>query len=294
MRQGGVVLTLVLMLGPFASAAPAAAGHDVFHIFTPAVEADHWGVEALSTFQDVAGDHDDGDDETEAREHGHAHPRAAHEIAVHGGITSFWMTKIAFAFARESGESYTATTIASENVFRLPGRGDGPIDVAWFTALEAGLESGGTNAVVFGPIVTYSAGPFSLTLNPFLEQTFGRNREDGIAFTYGWRMTYSVTDTLGIGIEGYGEVENIASPPTADEQVHRLGPMLYLGHIHGAARSAHNHEAEEHGHGGVHTRGTHVFGNEHQAEWQSEVGVLFGLTSATPDVALKLNIGADF
>jgi len=29
-------------------------------------------------------------------------------------------------------------------------------------------------------------------------------------------------------------------------------------------------------------------------EWHAEIGVLFGLTEAAPDTALKLNFGLDF
>jgi hypothetical protein len=38
-----------------AAAAPAAAGHDVFHIFTPAVEAGHSGFELLFDVPEFAG-----------------------------------------------------------------------------------------------------------------------------------------------------------------------------------------------------------------------------------------------
>ncbi len=250
------------------SATPVSAGHNIFHIFTPAVEAGAWGAEALSGFQ--TGFPADGE---------HEPVRLAHELAVHTGVNDLWMTKLALAIERPAGGDYDVTSIASENVFRLSAKAHGAMDAAWFTAIEAGVASDATNAVVFGPVVSFAQGPVAVMLNPFFEKTFGRNREDGIAFTYGWRATYQISDALSFGVEGYGAVENLAAAPPASEQVHRIGPVLYLGHVHGNPEGVHG---AEHGHHSTET------------EWHGEIGVLFGLTDATPDAAIKLNIGADF
>ena len=288
----------------------AEAGHDVFHIFTPVVEKGHWGFEALSTFQaglpKHAG-HDEDEEEAEHEEHGHTAVRAAHEFALHGAVTDFWMAKLALGIARAPGDSYAATTLALENVFRLTPRARGALDFAWFTSVSAGLESGASHAVEFGPVVSLDAGKVSIVLNPFFEKTFGENREEGIAFAYGWRATHEIADKLAVGVEGYGEVETIGNAPDAAEQVHRIGPVLYLGHMHGARRHAHGaspqHAGQSAGHGHHHGAGPHE-GHEHEAhnqagsnhagDWHAEVGVLFGLTEATPDAALKINVGADF
>ncbi|MBL8564181.1 MAG: hypothetical protein JNM89_00520 [Hyphomicrobiaceae bacterium] len=288
-RPVRLVAAIFAGAGVLALAAPRAdAGHNVFHIFTPAVEAGHQGFEALTGFNMGLPAADP------AEEHGSV--RAAHEIAYHRGVTDFWMTKIAFGIERESGGDYQLTSVASENVFRFTSAPSGPLDFGWFTAVSAGLASGESNSVEFGPIVSLSSGPVALVLNPFLEKTFGENREEGIAFAYAWRATYEIAERLSVGIEGYGEIENLGHAPPAAEQVHRIGPVLYLGHVHGA-----RHGAEEaghlagHGHG-AHESGVHgMAGHDGEApDWHAEVGVLFGLTEATPDAALKVNIGADF
>lgn len=286
-----VFLFLASVSGPDA----ARAGHDVFHIFTPAVEAGHVGFELLSTLQEVEA-HGAAAEEEDGDEHGHAMPRTAHEAAVHTGVTSFWMSKLAFTFSREDGERYRADAIASENVFRFTPQRGGPLDLGWFTAVSAGLNGDATNAFEFGPILTLASGPLALTLNPFLEKTFGRKREDGIAFTYGWRATYAFSETFAIGVEGYGEVENIGDAPPVSEQVHRIGPVLYLGHMHGAVHGGHS--GQSHHQGGA-SHGAHEHADEaghpsHGGDLHAEIGLLFGLTQETPDVALKFNIGADF
>lgn len=264
------------------------ASHDVFHIFSPVVEAGSWGVEALSAVQRGLPGHSDGD--------GHAPVRASHEIALHGGISEFWMTKLALGVAREDGGSYAATSLALENVLRLAPPASGAFDFAWFTAVSAGLESGSTNAVEFGPIVSFDYGRFAVVLNPFLEKSFGENRVSGFAFAYGVRASYEIAERSSVGIEAYGEVENVGNAPPTHEQTHRIGPVLYLGHLHGARRHL---AAPEAGHGGHHGHAhteTHSLarGGPAAGDWHAEVGVLFGMTQASPDAALKLNLGTDF
>lgn len=281
--------------------ARAHAGHDVFHIFTPVVEAGHFGAEALSTFNAGMPQHD------EHEEHGHGAPRAAHELAFHGGITDFWMAKLALGLSREDGEAYAATSLALENVLRLTPPSAGAFDFAWFTSVSAGLDSGASNFVEFGPILSLDAGRWSMVLNPFLEKSFGENREDGVAFAYAFRASYEIAEKLSVGIEGYGEVENIADAPPASEQTHRIGPVIYIGHMHGARRHRHSvaaahgpHDEAHHGHGD-HAGHAHAAahggpapGAAHAGDWHAEIGVLFGLTEATPDAALKFNVGTDF
>jgi hypothetical protein len=299
--SAGLIASAILSL---LTAQPASAGHNVFHIFTPAVEAEHWGVEFLNGFnlglprEGEHGDHEDDSHEASAGD-GHGRVRAAHEIALHAGVTDFWMTKLALGLEKEAGGDYAATTIASENVFRFgPARPD-MVDFAWFTSISASIEGDSPHAFAFGPIISLDRGPVTLVLNPFFEKTFGRNREDGIAFSYGWRATYELSERLHVGLEGYGEIDNIGNAPPGTEQVHRVGPVLYIGHLHGAAKHApRNHEthasANERDHE-AHPRLTQGdIGGSRDMEWHAEIGILFGITEATPDAALKLNIGADF
>ena len=259
---------------------PASAGHEIFHLFAPPIEKGHWGLEFNSAFQDGFPAHDEDEDE-----HGHADIRAAHELGVHVDVSDYWMTKIALEMQREADDAYALSGVASENVFRFSKWTPRTFDAAWFTAVAAGTESEATNAVEFGPIVSIRSGPVMVLLNPFFEKTFGRNREEGTAFTYGWRLTYSFSGRLSVGLEGYGEIENLGDAPAIDEQVHRVGSVLYLGPLHGTGHSEHG----DHAHGMEHDHEQHA-----EPEWFGEVGLLFGLTDSTPDTAVKLNAGVHF
>lgn len=253
----------------------AQAGHDVFHIFTPAIEQGRWGLEIVNGGQWRFPDHAD--------DHHHGDVRAATELGVHAYPTHFWMTKIAVEFEREVGGSVEPVAIASKNVLSLRQWTPEFLNVGWFTAVSGALSDEATNAIEFGPVATLSAGRAALTINPFLEQTFGQNREEGIAFVYAVRATYSLSESFSIGVEGYGQIEDIGSGPPISEQVHRIGPVIYFGAVHGLGHEPQH--GERHGHASHAAEG---------GDWHAEIGLLFGLTDGTPDQALKLNVGLDF
>lgn len=254
----------------------ARAGHDVFHIFTPAIEEGRWGLEVVNAGQRGFPAHSDD-------EH-HGDVRAASELGLHAYPAHFWMTKIAVEFEREAGGSIEPVAVASKNVLNLGQWTPEFLDVGWFTAVSGTLSDEATNAIEFGPVATLSVGRATLTINPFMEQTFGQNREDGIAFVYAYRATYSLSESFSIGVEGYGQIEDIGSGPPGREQVHRVGPVIYIGALHGLGHEPQHHH-ENHG------EEARASGTDH---WHAEVGLLFGLTESTPDQALKLNLGLDF
>lgn len=293
--SAAIAASLVAAAACLITPQPAGAGHNVFHIFTPHVEAGHWGAEALSAFHMGLPRHavDEGEDEAEHDAHdehdAHASPRAAVELGLHTGVTDLWMAKLALVAEHAAGGDLELTGIEFANVFRFAREASGPLDLAWFTALDFGLDAGASNAVVFGPIFSFSSGPLALVLNPFLEKSFGENREEGIAFAYAARLTYEIGAKLHVGLEAYGEVENLGHAPAVRDQIHRIGPVVYLGTLHGAHAHSAAHDAHR-----AHLAQHQARGGHDPGEWYAEVGLLLGLTEATPDAALKFNLGLDF
>jgi hypothetical protein len=193
---------------------------------------------------------------------GNAGNRSGHEQKVNYGVTDWWRLTAAVDWENPVGGDLRATHLGIENIFLLRAmKQKHDIGLGLFVALEASIHDEHTNAFVFGPIVTVKWDKLMWTFNPFLEQTFGRNREDGIALDYAWQAKYELHEGLAVGVEGYGLVENLGDPPRLAEQQHRVGPVLY-----GEVEVAKNFKIAP------------------------SIGVLFGLTSATADVALKLNV----
>lgn len=189
--------------------------------------------------------------------------RELHNLSYYRGVTDFWQIKAFLALERPLHEGYRAAAAVLENTFELQNaKKAGGLGLAWFTGLAVSLDDEVTNAVVFGPIVRVGAGPTSLILNPFLEQTFGRNREEGIAFVYGWQLKHQLRQGFWLGVEGFGTLPDIGGNGNGDQpERHRIGPLLSF-------------EWE------VAPQRTLSF----------EVGMLFGLTEATPDQNIKFQI----
>ncbi len=193
---------------------------------------------------------------------GGATNRSGHEQKINYGVTNWWRLSAAVDWENPVGGNPRATNLGIENIFvlrQMQQKQD--FGLGLFLALEPSIHDTSTNAFVFGPIFTLKWDNISWTFNPFLEQTFGRNREPGIAFDYAWQAKYELRDGLAVGIEGYGIVENLGDSPRLAEQQHRIGPVLY----------------------------TEIGLAEH-VKIAPSVGVLFGLTPATPDVALRINM----
>ncbi len=138
-----------------------------------------------------------------------------------------------------------------------------------FVAIEPSTDDDSTNEFVIGPVFQIGdEDKLQFTANPFLEKTFGRNREEGVAFAYGWQAKMKYSEAIAYGVEGYGEIEDaFDNAPDFDEQVHRIGPVIYL-HI-----------------GELFETGTKL---------ELNFGVLAGITRDSPDVAIKFNAEFEF
>ena len=188
--------------------------------------------------------------------------RSAHDQSIDWGVREWWRLSAVMKLENPTVDNFRASRVAVENIFVLrPLKQSNDIGLGLFAAVEASINDATTNAFVFGPIVATKWDRLSFALNPFLEQTFGRNREQGLHFTYGWQAKYDIREGLAVGIEGYGHVGDMSNSPPLSDQEHRIGPVLFTEIALGDLKLT------------------------------PDVGVLFGLTRATPDVTIKFNVG---
>ena len=195
----------------------------------------------------------------------HAHAtRGAFDQSLDYGVTDWWRLSAVLKLENPTDDDFRAARTAVENLFVLSAIGERShgIGWGWFTAIEAAIHPDATNALIFGPIATVKLDKLSFTANPFFEKTFGQNHEEGIALSYGWQVKYELQPNFAVGIEGFGHVENLGNSPGWENQEHRVGPVIYA-------------EIEI----------------AKDLKITPDIGVLFGLTPATPDVAFKFNIG---
>jgi hypothetical protein len=191
--------------------------------------------------------------------------RTAHETRLNFGLTDYWRLSPGVEMENPADDSARLSAATVENIFVLMPIGTSGLGIAWFTATEIALHPDTTNSLIFGPIVRFKTGALSTNFNPFFERTFGQNHEQGIALDYRWQAKLEVQKSLGVGVEAFGNIENLGDPPPLSQQQHRLGPVVYW-------------------------QGEIAKGREMTVE----VGPLFGLTAATPRFALKLNVEVPF
>ena len=88
--------------------------------------------------------------------------------------------------------------------------------------------NGQADVLGFGPIVELASGKLLITLNPLFTDQVGPNREtEGLGFDYGWRAEYDFAKHWGIGVEMFGEIEDLANAGSFNQQNHSIGPTLF-------------------------------------------------------------------
>lgn len=193
-------------------------------------------------------------------------PRSSHELSTAYSPVD-WFKLIAHIDAENLiGGQVIADHIGMESFVSLRKAGeDGGLALTWYTGAMISTDDLATNALVFGPIIKVSSAKAALTLNPYLEDTFGRNSGPGLNFAYGWQARYELSEQVAIGLEGFGKIEDIGNAAPTNSQDHRIGPAIFLSWDLADKRKL-----------GI------------------DLGVYAGLTDATPDVTFKLNSGVVF
>ena len=241
----------------FANAAQA----QVFEIIHPDVEQGEVELEVLSGV--ILEDVEEGEE------------RSAYEFAVGYGVTSFWKTTVAVEFADIDGEGLEYEAFEWENVFLLP-FGSGGHDhnhgghesgvsleaLGFYAALEVPDEGGfDSGAIVLGPLAEARFGPVTTVANLFVEIPFEGGENE--ALVYAVSAAVDVTENFALGIEAFGEVENVFESDTDSELF--IGPAAYFDFDLG--------------------NGRHV---------EPRVALLVGTEDEQPDAALSLNVEMKF
>lgn len=181
--------------------------------------------------------------------------------------TSWFLIAGKFNADQAVDADWVISTVGVETQVRF-GKAQPGFDFGWYTAVDARVYRDATNTVTFGPILQFGNDKLSLTVNPFLQQTFGTNSTDGIDFFYGVGGKAQIQKGLSIGFEAYGLIPNVGNAPGSDFQQHRVGPVLYLEGDIGKPRP----------------------GKEEAPKAKLELGGFFGLTEATPDFTAKAKL----
>lgn len=226
--------------------------------------------------------------ENEVEEHGAIYAgqgddeqvRQSHEVEYKRGLSDRWQLIVEGFFEQEVGEALEATEFEIGGQYELIQReGDG-FGLAFRTLFEGVKDS--PDEILFGPLARYMHGPNSTTLNTFFVGKVGDNTtRDGLEFKYNWQLKHELGHRFAVGVEAFGEIEDLAHTGSFNDQLHRVGPVVYFDFSKEEVReSEYGEKAEER--------------ETESPEFKMAAGVLVGLTDATSDVTFKLDLELEF
>ncbi|MFO7477275.1 MAG: hypothetical protein R6X03_02805 [Methyloceanibacter sp.] len=202
--------------------------------------------------------------------------RQSHEFELQMSPTTYWLVAITHGFDQPINGDFRLSAIEVETQFEL------------ITLEERGIGfaiQGGVEKPVFeaakedppdfhvGPILEAIYDKFQLTLNPMFFKDLGSLADQtGWGFEYGWQAKYELAGRWSLALEMFGEIDDMANAGPFDQQLHSIGPALYW-----------TIEAEGDGITVPKSR-----------EFTLSLGGQFGLTSETPDFAVKAFIGYEY
>ena len=244
----------------------------------------HWGV---PKGEGDEGDGDDDDDEVGGggilAEEGEG-LRQSHEIEFQYGVTERILLSTTLIADEPVDSDFDLSGVELEGQYEIIEREGGAFGLAFIGAYGFATRSGGADEIEFGPIIELGNGPLLLTFNPFFAAQVGSNRESGgLGFEYGWRGEYKVAQRWGVGVEMFGEIEQLAHSGPFDDQAHSIGPTLFYnpGGDDSIGGLGGDDDDDE-------------IAGEPEMEFVFNVGLQFGLTDAASDTALKFQGAIEF
>jgi hypothetical protein len=197
----------------------------------------------------------------------------SHEFELQYSFTNWLLVQLTVGLDQPLHEELNVSDVEVEpEIALIKRKGDG---IA--LSLQGGYEkstNGQADVISFGPIVELASRKLLITLNPLFTDQVGPKREtEGPGFEYGWRAEYDFVKRWGVGVEMFGEIEDLSNAGSFNQQNHSIGPTLFYEHGGSEVGEAGGNEERSPG--------------LPETEFSLNVGVQFGLTDASSDTALK-------
>ncbi len=208
--------------------------------------------------------------------------RQSHDLEFQWGITDRWLFSTALSADEPLDDDFDMSSVEIEIQYEVIEReGDG-IGLAFIGAYGFATRGGEADEIEFAPFVELASGPLLLTLNPIFTTQVGSHRESGgLGLEYGWRAEYKVAQHWGLGVEMFGEIEQLAHSGPFDDQNHSIGPTLFFNPGDDDIGGEGDDDDDE-------------IAGEPEMEFTFNVGLQFGLTEMTSDTAVKFQGGIEF
>ena len=154
--------------------------------------------------------------------------RQSHDFEFEYGLTDRLLFSTTLSADEPLDDDFDLSAIELELQYELIERKGNGLGLAFLGGYGFATRGGEADEIEFGPVVELASGKALLTLNPFFSSQVGDNREtDGLGFEYGWRGEYDFAKHWGVGVEMFGEIEDLSHAGSFDDQTHSIGPTLF-------------------------------------------------------------------
>ncbi len=200
----------------------------------------------------------------------------AHDVELQLGLTDRFMLSFTGAFEQPVDDDFRLSVFEVEAQYELFARQNWAMSFQF--EYEIATIGNTPDEFSYGPLIENWFGPYRMTSNLFLTGQAGDAVEtDAPGFEYALQFKRNLAASLGLGVEAFGEIEDLSNAGSFEDQEHYAGPMLYFG--------GNGDEAED-------EAGEKDDGIKHEGrrtELSLSAGVLFGMTDVTSDIVYRLN-----
>lgn len=211
----------------------------------------------------------------------------SHEFELQHSFTNWFLLQLTVGLEQPLHEDLEASSVEFEPEFALIKRKDDGIALS-FQGGYAKSTNGEPDTFGFGPIMELANKNLLITLNPLFTGQAGPNREtDDLGFEYGWRAEYDFAKHWGMGVEMFGEIEDLSHAGSFNQQNHSIGPTLFWK----PGKKEEEGEEEEQAKG---DKENDKASSPSEMQLSFNIGLQFGLTDATSDTALKFQGSLSF
>jgi hypothetical protein len=185
------------------------------------------------------------------------------------GAAPSWWTELYGKWHKLPGESTQFDAYEWENKFQLTEPGQYAVDVGLITEIEITKLSADPNELKIGPLFQTESGKMQYNLNFLFERTFGGelppDESHKTEMGYQWQVKYRQRAEFEFGAQGFGQMGEWNTWDARQAQFHNLGPAVFGKFDLGQRRKI-----------------------RYNAAW------LFGVTEATPDHTLRMQLEYEF
>jgi hypothetical protein len=199
----------------------------------------------------------------------------AHQLELYYGLTDRLAFLTVGLLQQKIGENLEAEIWDIGGQYQLLKPDGEGFALAIRSLYQVSLQDGSPDHILLGPIAKIVGHEAGATLDTFFVHDLDSG--DVTALNTKWQVKHRLTDRMSFGVEGYGKIADLADPGSFEDQEHRVGPVIYLKFGQWTPQEFHD-----------------VAGVGEEKIWGAAFGVLFGLTEATSDIALKFNLSGVF